>query len=284
MVPSPGADRTQPYLFPSRLQTRRKRRRLRFVPLALFDQNPLDGALSGCLDKWIQKSREQRMPFSPTSTAHLASTAEEEAYVHLQRALRFGHYKPGDRLIPEEIASEIGMSRMPVREAFRRLAADGLVTLRPNRGCVVAGLTRDEIHETFEIRSVLEGLAVRLAMPRVNSETFEELDRLLDRMERAGKSGSSDWVLRHQEFHAHIYSLSARPKLIRQITALYVVIEPYMRIWFDYLDKPLSAREEHQNLIDALRSGDALHAEGVMREHIIGTASLLDDYASPGRR
>lgn len=224
------------------------------------------------------------MPISPASTAHLASTAEEEAYFHLQQALRFGRYKPGDRLIPEEIAAEIGMSRMPVREAFRRLAADGLVTLRPNRGCVVAGLTLDEIHETFEIRSVLEGLAVRLATPRMNSETFEELEGLLDRVERAGQSGSGDWVLRHQEFHAFIYGLSGRPKLIRQIAALHVVIEPYMRIWFDYVDKPLSAREEHQMLIDALRSGDARHAEAVMQDHIIETASMLADYASPGRR
>ncbi|TYC68951.1 GntR family transcriptional regulator [Stappia sp. BW2] len=224
------------------------------------------------------------MAMSPSSADLKASTAEEEAYLHLQSALRCGRYKPGDRLIPEEIANEIGMSRMPVREAFRRLASDGLVTLRPNRGCVVAGLTVDEIYETFEIRSVLEGLAVRLAMPEMNAETFEELDLLLDRMERSGQSGSSEWVPRHQEFHAYIYRLSGRPKLIRQISALHLVIEPYMRIWFDYVTKPLSARQEHENLIEALKSGDAAHAEEVMREHILGTAPLLTEYASPARR
>lgn len=217
------------------------------------------------------------------TSSNIAPTAEQEAYLHLQRALRLGRYKPGDRLIPEDIAGEIGMSRMPVREAFRRLAADGLVTLRPNRGCVVAGLTQDEIHETFEIRSVLEGLAVRLATPHMTADIFEELERLLDRMERAGQSGSSDWVARHQEFHAIIYNLSNRPKLIRQITALHVAIEPYMRIWFDYVNKPLSAREEHQTLIDALRSGDPAQAEAVMQEHIIATPGLLAEYASPGR-
>lgn len=224
------------------------------------------------------------MRLSQSATAILASTAEEEAYLHLQQALRRGRYKPGDRLIAEEIATEIGMSRMPVREAFRRLASDGLVTLRPNRGCVVAGLTLEELQETFEIRSVLEGLAVRLAMPRMNAETFEELERLLNRMERAGASSGSDWVLRHQEFHAYIYGMSGRPKLIRQITALHVAIEPYMRIWFDYVDKPLSARQEHDTLIAVLKSGDARHAEAVMQEHIVETASLLADYASPARR
>jgi DNA-binding GntR family transcriptional regulator len=212
------------------------------------------------------------------------ATAEEEAYRHVQQALRLGRYKPGDRLIPEDIAAEIGMSRMPVREAFRRLASDGLVLLRPNRGCIVAGLTLDELYETFEIRSVLEGLAVRLAAPRIDAEAIDDLERFVERMERAGTSGSSDWVVRHQEFHARIYTLSGRPKLIRQIAALHVAIEPYMRIWLDYVDKPLSAREEHEAVIDALRLGDPRHAEQVMQDHILGTAPMLAEFASPGRR
>lgn len=213
-----------------------------------------------------------------------SSTAEQEAYRYLHQALRLGRYRAGDRLIAEDIAAEVGMSRMPVREAFRRLAADGLVVLRPNRGCVVAGLTLDEIYETFEMRSVLEGLAVRLAMQWLTADIFDELQSLLERMERAGVAGSSDWVARHQEFHGHICKLSRRPKLIRQIAALHVVIEPYMRIWFDYVDKPLSALDEHQRLIAALRTGDAAHAESVMREHILETAPMLAEFASPGRR
>ncbi|RUW23450.1 GntR family transcriptional regulator [Mesorhizobium sp. M4B.F.Ca.ET.215.01.1.1] len=223
------------------------------------------------------------MPAAFSVEPRLPATAEEEAYRHLQQALRLGRYKPGDRLIPEDIAAEIGMSRMPVREAFRRLASDGLVVLRPNRGCVVAGLTVDELYEIFEIRSVLEGLAVRLAMPRIDEEEFEEFDRLLERMERAGQSGGSDWVVRHQEFHGRICALSQRPKLVHQISALHVVIEPYMRIWFDDCDKPLSAREEHAAVIAALRSGDAQHAEQVMQEHVLGTAPLLAELVSPGR-
>ncbi|RWC29726.1 GntR family transcriptional regulator [Mesorhizobium sp.] len=223
------------------------------------------------------------MPAAFSVEPRVSITAEEEAYGHLQRALRLGRYKPGERLIPEDIAAEIGMSRMPVREAFRRLASDGLVVLRPNRGCVVAGLTVDELYEIFEIRSVLEGLAVRLAMPRIDDEALDEFERLLDRMERAGQTGSSDWVARHQEFHGRICALSQRPKLIHQISALHVVIEPYMRIWFDDCDKPHSAREEHAAVIAALRSGDGHHAEQVMQEHILGTAPLLAEFVSPSR-
>jgi len=212
--------------------------------------------------------------------AHIPATAEQEAYLHLHSAIRTGRYRAGDRLIPEEIAAEIGMSRMPVREAFQRLAADGLVVIRPNRGCIVAGLSLDEIYETFEIRSVLEGLAVRLAMPKIDGEVLAELERILDKMESSGRGGSSDWVTRHQQFHSQIYSLSDRPKLIRQIAQLHVVIEPYLRIWFDYADKPLSAREEHRVVIEALRSGDPERAETAMRSHILGTAPMLAEFAS----
>ena len=87
---------------------------------------------------------------------------------------------------------------------------------------------------------------------------------LFDRyIERAGQSGSSDWVVRHQEFHGRIYALSGRPKLIRQIAALHVVIEPYMRIWFDYVDKPLSSREEHAALIAAILTERGLGGDSV---------------------
>jgi DNA-binding GntR family transcriptional regulator len=212
------------------------------------------------------------------------ATAEQEAYLHLHSAIRFGRYRAGDRLIPEEIASELGMSRMPVREAFQRLAADGLVIVRPNRGCIVAGLSLDEIYETFEIRSVLEGLAVRLAMPHIDADVIAELERLLDKMESSGRRGSADWVTQHQDFHNHICALSGRPKLIRQVAHLHVTIEPYLRIWFDYAAKPLSAEQEHRIVIDALRSGDADHAETVLRNHILGTAPTVAEFASQKKR
>ncbi|MGE0241146.1 MAG: GntR family transcriptional regulator [Parvibaculaceae bacterium] len=216
----------------------------------------------------------------PQFVAPAPATAEQEAYLHLHSAIRFGRYRAGDRLIPEDIAAELGMSRMPVREAFQRLAAEGLVVVRPNRGCIVAGLSLDEIYETFEIRSVLEGLAVRLAMPRIDGEVLVELERLLDKMERSGRAGSADWVTQHQDFHNYVCALSGRPKLNRQIDALHVTIEPYLRIWFDYAAKPLSAEQEHRIVIDALRSGDADHAEIVMRKHILGTAPVLAEFAS----
>ena len=121
------------------------------------------------------------MQFAPAYVDRQPLTAEEEAYKFLLDAICGGRYHKGDRLIAEDIASEIGMSRMPVREAFRRLDAQGLVTLRPNRGAIVSGLDIDELHEVFEMRSALEGLAVRVAVGRIGERQLAALERLSTR-------------------------------------------------------------------------------------------------------
>lgn len=213
------------------------------------------------------------MHIVPSYAERTPMTAEEEAYNFLLNAICTGRYRTGDRLVSEEIASEVGMSRMPVREAFRRLAAEGLVTLRPNRGAVVSGLNLDEIHEVFDMRSVLEGLALRVAVPKITERHLNRLERLLDEMDEC-RDESAEWVGRHRVFHEYLCSLSERPRLMRQISALYSVIEPPMRLWLQHAQPP-SAREEHSEILEAIRSGDAALAERVLREHIEGTVPEL---------
>jgi DNA-binding GntR family transcriptional regulator len=213
-----------------------------------------------------------------TEPARSPSTAEEEAYEYILERIRSGHYAADDRLIPEEIAAEIGMSRMPIREAFRRLAAEGLVTIRPNRGCVVSGLTLDGIFEVFEVRSVLEGLAVRLAMPKIDRSVLADLRLLLERMEISEERDADSWLADHYRFHEYLCGLSARPKLIGQIRTLHVAIEPYLRVYCHHVNKSRSADEAHRVLVDTLSTGDVRAAEDAMREHILGTAPLLASF------
>jgi DNA-binding GntR family transcriptional regulator len=171
---------------------------------------------------------------------------------------------------------------MPVREAFRRLAAEGLVTLRPNRGAIVSGLNIEEMREVFEMRSALEGLAIRLAVPKLTERHLARLERQLDEMDDY-RDDSAEWVSRHRAFHEYLCSLAERPRLMRQINALYSVIEPHMRLWLQHVDKPMSAREEHSVILDALRTGDAREAERVICEHIEGTVpSLLEFLEATG--
>jgi len=90
-------------------------------------------------------------------------TMQEIVYDTIREAIQIGRYAPGQRLIADELAQELGTSRMPVREALRRLEVAGLVSITPHRGAVVSELSEQEIVEIYHIRAVLEGLAARLA-------------------------------------------------------------------------------------------------------------------------
>ncbi|MFC0401844.1 GntR family transcriptional regulator [Paraburkholderia rhizosphaerae] len=212
-----------------------------------------------------------------SSHAHFPATAEEEAYAYVLYRIRMGTYKAGHRLIPEEIAAEINTSRMPVREAFRRLASEGLLVIRPNRGALVRGLDADEMEEVFCMRGALEGLAARMAMPKITPEHISELTRLIDVMERV-EQDVQQWVTAHRNFHEYLCQLCGRRRLIAQIGGLHTVMEPHMRLWLELADKPMTSRDDHMTIISAIKAGDPLLLEAAVREHIEATVPALRDW------
>jgi DNA-binding GntR family transcriptional regulator len=207
------------------------------------------------------------------SASHPA-TAEEEAYRFLLTAIRLGQFKAGDRLVPEDIATRLGMSRMPVRDAFRRLATQELLTIRPNRGAIVRGLSQEQVVEVFEMRAVLEALAARVAMAKIGPGEIAELERRLDAMDRCADD-ISEWVTAHRDFHLFLCGLSGRARLVAQIAALHVSIEPHMRLWLQAADKPQASRDDHGLIIDALRRKRPELVEAVVRDHVCETIPAL---------
>lgn len=210
----------------------------------------------------------------PPYQTKFPQTAEEEAYAFLLHRIRMGIAKPGDRLIPEEIATEINTSRMPVREAFRRLASEGLVTIRPNRGVMVRGLDADEMEEVFGMRAALEGLAGRFALTNMQPRHIAHLRHLMDEMDRVAQD-VSQWVTAHREFHEYLCHICGRQRLLTQIAALHSVVEPHMRTWLEHAEKPTSSREDHADILNAIEQGDPLRLERVIREHIEATVPPL---------
>jgi DNA-binding GntR family transcriptional regulator len=208
----------------------------------------------------------------PASEAGVS--AEAEAYSHILGRIRRGELKPGERLRAEDVAEEIGTSRMPVREAMRRLDAEGYLTIRPNRGAIVAGYTRAQIQELFEIRSVLEGLAVRLAMERVTDDQLQELKELHQRMVQA-EAQPDRWLVRHAEFHAALCGLSGRPRLVKEVMRLHNALEPHLRVWIAHITGPMDAGRDHEMLLQAIASRYPQHAETVMRDHVLDTAPAV---------
>lgn len=219
----------------------------------------------------------------PSTSRALApsAAAHDEAYAHILWALRHGRFRAGQRLIPEAIASEIGTSRMPVREALRRLAAEGLLTIRANRGVTVNALDVRDMQEVFEMRAVLEGLAVRLAVPRLGPAELRRLERMVDEMEDRD-APAADWTTAHRAFHETLCGYGDSPRLLRQIASLHAVVEPHMRIWDGMADRHVGTREHHDLLLRALRSGDPEACELAMRRHVLDTVPDLLRHLAPG--
>lgn len=205
------------------------------------------------------------------------ASAEVEAYRHILKRIRLGELGPGARVRTEDIAAEVGMSRQPVREAIRRLQAEGYIVARPNRGAMVSQHSPEQLLELFEIRSVLEGLAARIATERLQAGDFAQIEALMARMTEA-EHDTNTWLARHSEFHLHLASLSARPRLTQEIARLHAALEPYLRLWFVRHGAPANTRQDHAKVVEALRSGYPGHAEQVMRDHVLETAPELIDY------
>jgi DNA-binding GntR family transcriptional regulator len=192
----------------------------------------------------------------------------------LRRDIGRGIYKPGPIRV-RAIAERFGVSATPVREALRRLEAEGLVSLR-NRQIVVNALSVQEMHEIYRIRAELEAFAVRQAAPHVhgNEEVLSRLDSLVEAMDR-NEHNPENWRAGNEEFHMLLYSFSEMPRLRSIINQLWVAVEPYLRLYVSTAKSFRAAQEQHRSLVRHLRAGEFDEAAQVMREHLWGTEELL---------
>ena len=213
-------------------------------------------------------------PLATPSPDAAQTSAHEEAYQHLSHGIRMGLLKPGDRLVADDIANAIGMSRMPVREALRRLTAEGLLVMPPNRGAIVRELSESEVIEVFEMRAVLEGLAAAMAARRCTQADVDDLQDLLSKMKRC-ESDQSEWITVHRRFHERFCRISAAPRLCEQISALHSVVEPLMRIWLENNEPSPKLQEHHQQLVASLQAGDPDRMEREVRAHVRGTVDSI---------
>ena len=204
-------------------------------------------------------------------------TAERLVYLHLRNGILGGELAGGTRINPGTVAAELGVSRMPVREALRQLELEGLVTIPPNRRAVVTQLTAAEVEELFEIRAVLEALAVRYAVPHLDDESIEELELLNQHLDKARKN-PKEWVRRHAEFHSFIVRQSGRQQLETMIERIQSAVQPYLLMYNSlYLSIEMPGYEHH-NLIAVLRTRNADAAEAYMRDHIRSASRGLIDF------
>lgn len=191
----------------------------------------------------------------------------QSAYDRLRGEIRSGALKPGARLTETELAERFSISRTPIREAIRRLEADGLVDHLPRSGAVVRRLEYPEIMELYEMRTVLEGTAARLAARAASPMELEGLKSINDEMALATKDAPLLAILNRQ-FHARLLDASRNRFLAKSMAA----IENAMLITgptsMGSQDRARRAVEEHAQLLEALNTRDGARAEQVMRAHM----------------
>jgi DNA-binding GntR family transcriptional regulator len=192
----------------------------------------------------------------------------------LRALILTGEYGPEERLIEEQLAERLGVSRTPVRQALTKLEAEGLVELAPNRGATVRSFTVADVWDIYDLRAVLEGHAARRAAGRIGGDELARLRELTEEMEGlAGRFEDHGEEIRalvalNQEFHGAIVEASRNSRLQRLINRT-VEIPLMFKAFFWYTPhERVISNHYHRQILHALEAGDADRAEIVMREHV----------------
>jgi DNA-binding GntR family transcriptional regulator len=205
-------------------------------------------------------------------------TVVDLAVVILREKILRGDYPENSALRQDALAAELGVSRIPVREALRQLEAEGLVTFSPHLGAVVSALSLDEIEELFNLRALLESELLRQAVERMNDDVLERAEAILEAYEAAFVRGDVPaWGALNWEFHATLLAVSDRPLTMGVLSTLHNQSDRYMRMQLALTHGEHRARGEHRAILEAARERDADLAALLMAEHILGAGrSLLD--------
>lgn len=196
-------------------------------------------------------------------------TLAQQVYDHLRQRILANDYPPGTSLPEEALAAKFSVSRVPVREALRRLAADGLVTLTPRQGATVSSLSPKQFLDAYRVREALETLAIRLALPKLDAADRAELESLHEQMRAAALAGDEDrFFALNGRFHARFVERADNAEL----KAIYEPLIDKMRRYRSPsaglrggLDRSV---EEHEAILSAIRAGDAEEAARLLSEHI----------------
>ena len=199
------------------------------------------------------------------------------------RILR-GRFPEGEPLRQDAIAEELGVSRIPVREALRQLEAEGLVTFTPHRGAVVSTLSLAAITELFEMRAEIESDLVRRAIPLMTAEDDLRAKEILAAYELALREHEvSVWGELNWQFHSALYAPSDRQFTLSMVKKLHQHSDRYLRMQLALTHGESRAKQEHRAIAAAVKKRDARKASQLMREHILGAGRALVSFLEEQR-
>jgi len=199
--------------------------------------------------------------------------AAQRAYSTVRDRILRGAYRAGARLTEQELAEAAGVSRTPVREALRRLHAEGLINFEPNHGAVVPMFELEDAEEIFELRALLEPLSARRAAERATPETIEALRALAHKQKQESTRRGSGHLMRigdlNDRFHRLIQTAAQSPRLAKALAGLTeapLILSTFARYSPGELQR---SADQHLELVQAIEAHDPLWAHSVMHAHIL---------------
>ena len=199
--------------------------------------------------------------------------AAARAYTTVRDAIVQGKYQAGARLIEQELAQKIGVSRTPIREALQRLHAEGLIQFEPNHGAVVAVFDTEDADDRFELRAVLEPIGASRAAERASQSEIAELRSLAElqlfETIRLGSESLARIAELNDQFHGLVQCAAASAPLARAMVGL--IEAPLVRRTFGQYTRAELRRsaDQHVELVQALEARDPLWARSIMQAHIL---------------
>ncbi|MCA1055217.1 GntR family transcriptional regulator [Rossellomorea aquimaris] len=192
----------------------------------------------------------------------------ERAYLYLKDLILSGEYKPGDRLIEREVASQLNISRTPIREALFRLESQGFVKTVPRKGVIVSNISEEEVIEVFTILSSLEVLAARLAAQKMDDTLIGEFNEKIEKLEALEKGEADEADTEHIEMNLLLYKAAKSPKLFDILSGLTDYIQMSANMGYETPGRRKESIKEHIQIMKAVRDQEVDMAEFLTKIHI----------------
>jgi DNA-binding GntR family transcriptional regulator len=193
-------------------------------------------------------------------------TLREKILETIRDAILKGTLVPGEKVAEPELAERFGISRTPIREAFRQLESEGYLTVIPRKGAVVTSLSERDIQEFYSIKSILEGYAAHMAAERLSERDLDRLEGINERLAQLAREGDVKTFFRvHNEFHELFIRAAGNDKLLELITQLMMKFNRLRMASLSLPGRMEISVQEHRKIIEAFREHDGEKADSLVR-------------------
>lgn len=203
----------------------------------------------------------------------------------IRAAIIKGKFKPGEKISEGDLAESMGISRTPLREAFRKLENEGFIEIIPRKGAVVTVIDPGEVNDLYEIKSALEGLAARLAAANLKEKDIERLERINGELkDLIDKNDLEAFYRAHTRFHEGFVKLCGNKRLIQLISNLNDHFKRFGIVSLTFPGQYEKAIKQHGEIIVAFRKRDEKAVEDKVRTNVMTGGKVLVEHLSGGER